>query len=151
MPQRITTQADRPSEQKAITRLAGRKAIPTCMGLQASTCCMYSAEMKNHANMAAAHNTPMMLDTDRLRWRSRPSGTSGAATWDSIQTKATSSAADRPSSPSDWVVSQPTSLPPTMAYTASISAAVMVTAPAMSSRWRTAGAALSGSSARQAR
>jgi hypothetical protein len=32
MPQRITMRADRPSDRKAITRLAGRNASPTCIG-----------------------------------------------------------------------------------------------------------------------
>ena len=59
---------------------------------------------------------------------------SGDATWVSIQRKTARSATAAPSRPSVWPESQPAWLPFTIAYTASISAPVTVTAPPTSSR-----------------
>ncbi len=111
---------------------------------------MYSADKKNHANMDAAQSTPTTLEMARLRRRSRASGTRGAATRDSMAANTASSTADAPSRPSDCAEVQPASLPLTMAYTASISAAVTVTAPAQSSRCPLAWPLPPGNSTRQA-
>jgi len=87
MPKRITSFADRPREHTAMMRLVGRKAVPICSGEYPSTSCMYNAEMKNQANMAAAHNPPATAATLRLRMRKNASGISGARTRVSMATK----------------------------------------------------------------
>ncbi|MNT07314.1 hypothetical protein D3C72_1420140 [compost metagenome] len=133
MPKRITILAERPSENTAMITLAGRKASPICIGVYCSTSCMYSAEMKNHANMAAAHSTPTTLATDTLRSLNRPSGISGCCTRASMAMKTASSTTAAPSRPIVCVEPQPASLPLTTPYTASISDEVTVMAPATSS------------------
>src|SRR5690606_9182469 len=95
---------------------------------------MYSAEIKNQANIAAAHSTPTAFAVARLRNRNRPSGINGERARDSINRNAASSAADSVSSPIDWIEVQPAWLPLTTAYTASISDSVTVKAPATSRR-----------------
>src|SRR5215831_2803679 len=94
---------------------------------------MYSAEMKNHANIAAAHSTPTTLAVDRLRSLNSVSGISGCATRASMAMNNATPAHAAPSSVSVRAEVQPASLPPTIAYTASISETVIVTAPDTSS------------------
>ncbi|CAB3697368.1 hypothetical protein LMG26696_05219 [Achromobacter pulmonis] len=94
---------------------------------------MYKADTKNHANMAAAHSTPTTLAVATLRRRNSASGINGSATRASIRRNSAISSAAAPSRPSDCAEVQPASLPLTTAYTASISDAVTVSAPATSS------------------
>ena len=94
---------------------------------------MYSAEMKNQANIAAAHNTPTTLAVATLRSLNSVSGINGCLTLASMAMNSASSSAAAPSNDSVRSDVKPASLPPTIAYTASISEAVIVTAPATSS------------------
>ena len=94
---------------------------------------MYSAEMKNHANIEAAHSMPTTLAVATLRSRNSASGINGCGTRASMTMNAASSTTAAPSSPSVCADVQPASLPSTIAYTASISDTVIVTAPATSS------------------
>ncbi len=90
--------------------------------------------MKNHANIAAAHSTPTMLAVVTLRRRKRRSGINGCAIRASMARKSAKSATAAESRISVWPDRQPASLPLTMAYTASRSDEVTVTAPHTSSR-----------------
>ena len=98
--------------------------------------------------MAAAHNTPTAFATATFRSRKRPSGISGASTRASIAMNTAKSTAPAARNPSVWAESQPSWLPLTIAYTASISAAVTVTAPATSRRPETASPRPEGTSFR---
>jgi len=69
-----------------------------------------------------------------LRKRNNPSGISGDSTRASMVRNNTIRAAAAPSSVSDCAEVQPASLPLTTAYTASMSEAVTLSAPATSSR-----------------
>ena len=84
----------------------------------------------------------------RSRSRNRLSGTSGDATFASIPRNASRSTTDAPSRPSVCADVQPAWFPFTIAYTAHMSAAVTVTAPATSSR-TPAGPRPDGSSTKQ--
>ena len=86
--------------------------------------------------MAAAHSTPITLDSARLRRRNRSSGTSGAETRDSMIRNSSNKPTDAPSNTRVCKEVQPAPLPSTMAYTASIKDRVMVVAPPRSNRWR---------------
>ncbi len=90
--------------------------------------------MKNHANIAAAQSTATPFAVDRFRCRNNPSGIKGELTLDSIPRKSPNSPAAAARRPSVSPEPQPFWLPLTIAYTASISAAVTVTAPATSRR-----------------
>ncbi|CUJ06424.1 Uncharacterised protein [Achromobacter aegrifaciens] len=109
---------------------------------------MYSADTKNHANMAAAHSTPTTLAVATLRRRNSPSGISGDSTRASIVRNSAISAAAAPNRVNDCVEVQPASLPLTTAYTASISEAVTLSAPATSSRAPAAAGGAAGISRR---
>ena len=74
-----------------------------------------------------------MFAVATFRSLNRPSGTSGESTRDSITRKTPRRTAAAARRPSVCVDVQPASLPLTIAYTASMSAAVTVTAPATSS------------------
>src|SRR5258706_5829782 len=108
---------------------------------------MYSAEMKNHANSAAAHSTPTTLAVATLRSANMRSGKIGCDTRDSMVRNAINSARAIASCASVCADVQPAWLPFTMAYTASISDAVTVRAPATSSLARAAGGMPAGSNA----
>ena len=90
----------------------------------------------------------MTFEAATLRERSRRSGISGCATRASMATNTPAAAPRRRAAPSVRGAVQPISLPPTIANTASISAAVTVTAPPTSRRGRSAVARAAGSSAR---
>src|SRR6187455_2810534 len=100
--------------------------------------------MKNHANIAAAQSTAATLAVATLRSLNNGSGISGDFTRDSISRIAAARIAMVRGE------CQPASWPFTMAYTASISDAVMVIAPDTSSFLPLAVPGRCGSNLRQA-
>ena len=73
---------------------------------------MYSADRKNHANIAAAHSTAITFASATLRDANSESGISGCARLAIAMNSASAAAA--PISATVCVDSQPASLPPTI-------------------------------------
>ena len=134
IPNRITSRSERKSDEPPQITHRGQVREPDLeRACSSSTCCRYSAEMKNHANMPPAIRTPttFAVETFRIRKIDERHQRRRDARLDREE-HAEQHRGRTPSKPSVWSEVQPSSLPLTIAYTASISAAVTVTAPATS-------------------
>ncbi len=100
MPNFMTILAERPSENAAMIRLAGRNTRPIWNGVKPSTACRYSVVMKNQANMPAAHSTPIRFAALKFRSLNNVSGMSGMLRRDSMMRNAMSTTTAVPSNPS---------------------------------------------------